>query len=280
MMPRRTPFALMVAATAFLALAAPSFAITGGFVSRDPHGVRDVTVAITDGPILCTGTLIAETLVLTAAHCLDGPGEARIYGLLPDGRYEERTVAAAMRHPLYKPLGGERARLTMDKWPIDIAVIRLNRPMNAPFRPAELVRGGYQFLPGTPMRAAGFGVESSLPSKDRSDPSELPPLREVALVVGEAEMERIPVLRLVAGSPDKIELGRSVCKGDSGGPIFLGDAVSRTLAAVAVGATPVRPVRGRKQADVCGGATVILPVARHRDWIIEAARKLGQPIQP
>jgi hypothetical protein len=30
----------------------------------------------------------------------------------------------------------------------------------------------------------------------------------------------------------------------------------------------------------CGGLTIVTPIATHRDWIVDAARKLGSAVTP
>ena len=53
---------------------APAAAVINGTTTRDPDGARSFAVRIesTEGEI-CSGTLIAQDLVLTAAHCVMRP---------------------------------------------------------------------------------------------------------------------------------------------------------------------------------------------------------------
>ena len=60
-------------------LSSPAWAVIQGQVSRDPNGTRSFVVRVesTDGEI-CSGTLIARDLVLTAAHCVMRPAGYRV----------------------------------------------------------------------------------------------------------------------------------------------------------------------------------------------------------
>ena len=58
------------------------------------------------------------------------------------------------------------------------------------------------------------------------------------------------------------------CTGDSGAPVFEGDA----LIGVVSWSTGPNLTAG------CGGMTGVTPIAIYRGWIVEAASKLGSPL--
>ncbi len=85
----------------------------------------------------CTASLISETMILTAAHCIFDDSGARIPAAkftflagLRDGRAAAtRAIIRATPHPAYKHRG-DRAR--DDTVSVDMAVLELDRPVRLP----------------------------------------------------------------------------------------------------------------------------------------------------
>ena len=74
MIRRRTGIALAVAGIASLLVAtAPALAITGGRRDTIHTSVGLVRFTTVDGRFRCSGTLLSQTVVLTAGHCTEGP---------------------------------------------------------------------------------------------------------------------------------------------------------------------------------------------------------------
>ncbi len=117
----------------------------------DARGWRAVGRVELGGRAFCTGSLVAEDLVLTAAHCLHdpatgapfAPGDIRFLADLRAGRASAyRGVRAAVAHPLFDmaaPTAPARAAY-------DIALLRLDQPIRnrsiAPFATGPWPRRG------------------------------------------------------------------------------------------------------------------------------------------
>lgn len=160
----------------------------------------------------CTGALIAEDLVLTAAHCLfDKETGARIAaedleflaGWRNDRAIAYRGVRHAVSHPEYLYAGLD----SLDRVAFDIALLQLDQAIRLPsVRPFA--------IDDRPQKGDEVGVVSY--AQDRA---EAPSLQEVCHVLGR--------------QPNVLVLSCSVDFGSSGAPIFaLRDVVTKVVSVV------------------------------------------------
>src|SRR5829696_868779 len=165
----------------------------------------------------CGGSLIDQDSVLTAAHCLiNTTGAVVVVGRtdLRKNRGQEIGASRAFIHPRYNGNG------------YDAGVLKLSRPVKG-IKPIKLATAKQNDLekPGHILTTAGWGVR-------KQRPDILPKrMRDVSIpVVSDPRAKRayqskglkyLPSLQVAAGKK-----GKSVCFGDSGGPLF--DSGSRT----------------------------------------------------
>jgi secreted trypsin-like serine protease len=167
----------------------------------------------------CTGSLIDQDSVLTAAHCLIDTTGAKVIVGRTDLRNKNRgQVIEASKpfiHPRYNGNG------------YDAGVLKLRRPVKG-IKPIKLATANQNNLekPGHILTAAGWGAV-------RQRPAIYPKrMHEVSIpVVSDSRAKRayqqsqapkyVPSLMVAAGKK-----GKAPCFGDSGGPLF--DSGSRT----------------------------------------------------
>lgn len=210
--------------------------VVGGSPTLADSLLAKQTVAIfsNDGTQLCTGSLIADKVVLTAAHCKVRVGASVKLGPdLTDSTAERVAVVKVSTHPCFEDKGEA----------FDLAVIEL----------ADAVVGGQSVkLPdgrqsaGDAVIAAGFGqtgLNASLSQK----------LMQVEQVI--ADVGGYSPQMLVVTAQDR-SLDQTLCHGDSGGPSF-----RREEPTVQVGVTQ------GSSGEACHDTAKLVEVWSHREWI-------------
>ncbi len=200
-------------------------------------------VALVVAPMaLCTGTLIAPDVVLTAGHCIDtNPKEVLIGSidyLQPAG--EVIAVKSATAYPSWETQ-------------FDVGVLVLDHASTAKPRPIAAACTAKGLEIGATLKLVGFGLTTASGTGDNTklhqtnltviDPSCADDASCAAAVAPNGE--------LIAGGD-----GKDSCFGDSGGPLYLDDALIGVVS------------RGiGSSAKPCGGAGVYVRADRVVAWI-------------
>ncbi len=216
----------LVALAASLMLSSPAQAIVGG--QEADEGEYPWMAAIYSGTPssgqYCGGTLVAPTVVVTAAHCIDavfgvyiidtlfGPiFSSDVYVMLGSNTLdpsagEEILVENAYVHPDYNGGGSDIAILTLTE-------ASQQQPI-AWATPADAAL----FAPGTMATVTGWG----LTSENGQGSNEL--LEVDVPIMSDAQCETYQSIdddvEMCAGYP---EGGKDSCQGDSGGPLIVPD---------------------------------------------------------
>lgn len=239
---------IVAVAAGVLAAARPAHAIVGA-AEVAARQVAQHLVIIRTGRSICTGTVLANDLVLTAGHCLRKGDKVQVR---PYGERKFHQVTDSAVHPQFDP-----AREAMPTR-VDLALLKLASPLPDRARPVLLARRPP--TPGEAVLVAGYGRHDA-DSFDVSGRARMATLVTLERRVGIQMMLRDPTML-----QENAQLG--ACGGDSGGPAF---AVRDSL--VVVGVVTAAPER-------CGGLTLVTPIGIYIDWIVETARKLGSPLDP
>ena len=249
----------LVAAT-LLSSTVSAHAVVRGAVVRNPNGIRQSVVRIESSRgELCSGTLIAPTVVLTAAHCLQQRAAYRVIAV--DRAFRQRAVmaTAGTLHPAFVP--GTTPRTQPG---VDLALLKLQQPLRGDFTPLN-PRAAAPIGPGQPVELAGFG------SVNETAFGTARVLRQTQLVsLGTLQVaNRV----LVATDPQRLaaRMGAGACRGDSGGPILQD---GRLVGVVSWSAGAFR------SGTACGGFTAVTPLAEHAPWIASSATELNRFVPP
>lgn len=228
--------------------ATPAAAIMGGSKAPAELAAHTVLMVSTRGAS-CTATVLADDLLLTAAHCV-APKADYAVAIIDNGPPELIPAARIAVHPGFSP---EQFR-TRHPTP-DLALVRLAKPLPSRFRPASLDRAATLPAKGSRFLILGYGMAA--------DGAEA--------TAGTLRAVELPSIGTTGGIMVRLsrpEGGAGACTGDSGGPAFR----DGMLAGVIGWATAAGGARG------CGGVTGITLVGLHADWITAAARELGRPL--
>jgi Trypsin len=213
-------------------------AITGGETDTVHKNVGVVRFTTSDGRFRCSGTLISQTVVLTAGHCTEGPA-TNVYvsfddALQPDplqpGITPEERDARAARYitGTAHPDPGWTGQLSISKQH-DQGVVVLDAPASSKWpgiTPAPLPPVGYLDrnqgeLKNETFTLSGYGV-------DIGEKKAQIVIRERRMTTSYLKNVQSEVVVFQINDKDS-KAGGGSCFGDSGGPVFingyvLGDA--------------------------------------------------------
>jgi hypothetical protein len=244
----------IVLLVATLGPATPSCAIVGGG-ETDPEVIgRSVVTIIGSHGNVCSGSLIAPNIVLTAGHCI-APDTS--YRVLDTTTQPPRLLTAqkVASHPQFslKTMLAHRATA-------DVALLLL--PSAVPSKvPAPLGTPRIPVAPGARFMIAGIGVAVS----GRDDG--IGTIRAASLVAT-GQPGRFQI-RLVDPATNNTRNGLGACTGDSGAPVFENQDDRAVIVGVVSWST------GAHNSAGCGGLTGVTPLTVYRDWILQTARGWG-----
>lgn len=241
-------------------LVPPAQAVVQGTTLRDPNGLRRSVVAVeSSGGELCSGALVAQDLVLTAAHCLTDKASYRVVAVGRSFKGQSINVKAIAVHPTF--VAGTTPRTQPG---VDLALLKLARPLGADFSPFDLRAAG-AISEGDTVTIAGFGVLSErLKSSARI-------LRQTKLLA----VGTVQVANRVVIATDRDSLaetaGAGACRGDSGGPVLTEARGGYRLSGIVSWSSGALRTNGP---SACGGLTAVTSLDDHMGWVRQAMGSL------
>lgn len=246
---------LSVIAAAMVCLATPADAIVGGAEPAADSVARSIVTIVGSQATFCTGSLIAPSLVLTVAHCVQPGAEYKVVLYDADRKPQLQDVKAVAIHPAFKMQEMLAHRATAD-----VALLRLEIPAKGK-TPARISTPHLPLAPGNPFTIAGVGVTI------RGDGKSAGIIRSAALVAtGKPGSLQI---RLVDPVGQGTKAGLGACTGDSGAAVFEEQPAGSAIIGVVSWST------GPNGSAGCGSLTGVTPLTLYRDWILQTARQWG-----
>jgi len=246
--------AVMSAALALL-FSPPAAAIVGGAAPSTEGVGRSVVTIVGSRGNFCTGSLIAPTLVLTVAHCVQPGAEYKIVEYGADRKPELKDVTRVAIHP-----GFQMQTMLAHRATADVALLQLASPATGKAA-AALDVPRLPIAPGSTFTIAGIGVTV------RGDGKSGGIVRSAGLIAtGKPGSLQI---RLVDPAAQGAREGLGACTGDSGGPVFEDREGGPAIVGVISWST------GPQASAGCGGLTGVTPLTLYRDWILQTGRQWG-----
>lgn len=184
-------------------LVQPTASMVNGAIVRRPNELSRSVVALVmaggRGQSLCSGTILDEQTILTAAHCVDHNPHELIIVFGPDVKTSRpdmrRPADAALQHPAWR-----RGQLAGD-----VALVRFQGGLPAGFGPVTLAGPRFPVPPYGELWMIGYGISN--PERQGGAGT----LRQTrAKILGLSRPDQLVVDERLSGA----------CFGDSGGPAF------------------------------------------------------------
>lgn len=252
-------FFLIFALFSFSAFAAPHPSIIGGVEEPSGSPIARSTVLlkgkIARASFKCTASILAPDLLITAGHCLGGPGYATL-----TASFRTREDAPGPEIAVIKQVRIEETIPQRDLDWNDIAVLKLASPIPAGYEPIHFLEDPSLLQVGTSVVLAGYGRNVSAPPTSGEGGAGV--LRSVTQKILEVPYGEKEILIDLSG-------GKGSCHGDSGGPAFLeiGDKLYYFGTTSRLTEKDRLPNTGRIPQYGCSVDMVYSNALMQRDWI-------------
>jgi secreted trypsin-like serine protease len=187
-------------------VASASDYIVGGAAVKKNDPIAATTVAVLNGDALCSGSIVSDDLVVTAAHCV-GPDKSQMKIVFKKSLKGELPTAAVLGYVVPKEYAGDKAS---GKDQNDIALVRFEGSLPEGYRAAQILPATEILRDGETVTLAGFGITRAKTHVGAGT------LRKVEVTIENAEYGKSEVLL------DQTHQ-KGACHGDSGGPAFVMD---------------------------------------------------------
>ncbi|MBL7543089.1 MAG: trypsin-like serine protease [Bdellovibrionaceae bacterium] len=229
--------------------------IIGGRETIATDFVIQYTVALYDPharQIRCTGTLVGNNLVLTAAHCL-GLNPQSLYVLFTQNlalatQASARPVIGAIAYPTW----GNNRGLPQNTG--DIALIKYQGATPPGYKGANVIANTTLMQNGSPVLLAGFGISDGVRKKGSGV------LRQVTTKIADIRYSSTEI------TIDQRQ-GLGACNGDSGGPAYV--QINNIVYFWGVSSRAHLDTKG-----TCTGFSIYTSIVPHLKWLQDTARSL------
>ena len=263
----------------------------GGNLKSETWLAKGIVMVVENDKFLCTGSLIADNLVLTAAHCVDTalsePGATlqknlKVYFTsqpeceMASGAFDQNSVEVIdlKIHPSWNS-----SNQSLDGIRGDLALVKLKTSAPKTWKPLKLAKSFVPMDSQSSVVLSGYGLDVSDINSQGQDPVFL----RIAFVKPLAAEQKLVFTGLQNSTKvydnqltnevlfvDQRE-GQGVCAGDSGGPSLMKDASGKYVV-TGVASFVTNPKDPKAE---CGFVAAHTSVVFHQKWIADTAKALG-----
>lgn len=225
--------------------------IIGGTVVPSTSELSKSIVLLYDNKgFICTGSIIAANVVLTAAHCVEDVSEMNvIFDVKIRSGAERRLADKFIIHSSWATNQNNQ----FDNG--DIALLHYKGTTPKGYKPATLLKDKTKLINGAKVLLAGYGI-----TDDDADDSGI--LRQVNVTIAKSNFGKTEIAM-------EQRDGRGACQGDSGGPAYINVAGKNLLFGVTS--------RGAEKCAIFGIYTSTLPYQSWIDKGVQTLSKTGNP---
>jgi secreted trypsin-like serine protease len=247
---------LSVSMTALALLAStPAGAIVGGAAASNEGIGRSVVTIVGSRGNFCSDALIAPSIVLTAAHCVQPGADYKLVETGADRQPQLQDVRKVAVDPDFNMQTMLAHRATAD-----VALLLLDAPPKGK-NPTAIG------VPQAPLAAGNAFTISGIGVTIRGQGNSGGTIRSAALIAtgqpGTLQIRLVDPLTL--GARD----GLGACTGDSGAPVFETGPNGPVIIGLVSWST------GPNGSGGCGGLTGVTPLTLYRDWMLRTAKQWG-----
>lgn len=248
------------------------FGVVGGEqVASDDDVIAQSTVKIILPKGFCTGTLVGDNHVVTAAHCFQvqsSPGElsldfisdpslVSLGGGINGSQFQDVVVSGIALHPcFFGVLSNSQTNALFDQVYYDVALLTFEGALPSPMRSVD-VASPDELQQQNEVTLAGYGAYTHSDASSR-------PLTKLTTVI--SKLNEFQEIQLSVN-------GTGPCFGDSGGPNF----ITSSDGGLKLAGTTTGPARGSDQNCDSGGAT-IMDITTYRAWMACTFQQMDKPI--
>lgn len=245
-------------------LQAQGDAIIGGVALPQEHPVSKNVVAIFDNLTkgLCTGSLYKDNLIITAAHCIP-EDKSQLFVFFGTDIKNAKTAADLQLRKVDKaeisPYYASRKKATRDQG--DIALVHFEGALPAGYSQSTLLSDTKLLLKDTPVVLAGYGIDNGKLKTGSFV------LRATFVSIAKPDFALTEVLL------DQTQ-GRGACHGDSGGPAYVYNKVSKTYLLWGITSRGDNDLN-----DDCSQYSVYTNILAYSTWLREASKRLTTSVR-
>jgi hypothetical protein len=238
--------------------------ILGGILLPKENPISKNIVAVYDNlsKALCTGSLTKDNLVITAAHCVP-ENKSQLFVIFSSDIVNVESADDLQIRKVDKaevsPYWAEGKKGHKDQG--DIALIHYVGETPAGYKPSTLLWNPALLKKGAPVVLAGYGISNG---KDRTGSGIL---RATFVTIDN------PAYSSTEVTLDQTQ-GRGACHGDSGGPAYIYNKITRTYFLWGVTSRGVDDPK-----DDCTKYSAYTNILTHTTWLKEASKRLTTSVR-